>query len=120
MSKKKVKVLIVEDGRREQYIWCKKLAGEVVVVSAFSIMEAEKQFATNPDIVAIVMDACVPGDRPTTPPLVRRFRETFLGPMIAVSGRSDYQQQLLEAGCDYQSSKKDLPEKLLEVLGLFR
>jgi|SRR3989338_2547224 len=115
MSKK---VLVVED---EEYIyedWRRELGNKVVLISALSIKEAEEHFTANPDIAAIVMDACVPGDEPTTLPLVRKFRETFTGPMIAISSVGSYRQELIEAGCDHESEKADLPQKLIEVLGL--
>ena len=115
MSKK---VLVVED---EEYLhgkWNRELDGKVVLVSALSIEEAEEKFTTNPDIDAIVMDACVPGDSPTTPPLVRKLRETFTGPMIAISSLGSYRRQLVQAGCNHESTKDSLPQKLIEVLGL--
>lgn len=115
MSKK---VLVVED---EEYLhgsWHRELGSQVVLVSALSIKEAEEKFAANPDIDAIVMDACVSGDSPTTPPLVRKLRETFTGPMIAISSLESYRWQLVQAGCDHESTKDSLPQKLLEVLGL--
>jgi hypothetical protein len=113
-----LKVLIVEDEKRWHDDWRRKLDGKVVLVSTFSIQEAEEQFVANPDIVAIVMDACVPGDEPTTEPLVQKFRATFTGPMIAASGAWDYRKDLMRAGCDHESPKYELPQKLLAVLGL--
>ncbi len=112
------KVLIVEDSYRYQLDYESALDGKVVLVAAFSITEAEEKFATNPDIDAIVFDACVPGETPTTPPLVRKFRETFTGPMIATSSDPFFQQELVAAGCDYESIKDGLPSKLLEILGI--
>ncbi|MBU2595668.1 response regulator [Patescibacteria group bacterium] len=112
------KVLVVEDDLEWHRRWEKMLEGRVVILSAFSIKEAEEQFALHPDFSAIVMDVCVPGDDPTTPPLVRKFRETFKGPMIAVSSMRAYRVELLLAGCDHESEKGSLPQKLREVLGL--
>lgn len=116
------KVLVVEDEKFWHNIWRRQLgfvkSNGIMLISASSIEEAEEQFAANPDIVAIVMDACVPGRALTTPPLVRKFRETFKGPMIAISGFEDYQQVLLRAGCNYCSSKEALVKKLFEVLDL--
>ncbi len=112
------KVLIVEDKDYIQARWRQALDGRVEVVSAFSIKEAMDKFATNPDVVAIVMDACVPGEEPTTPPLVTKFRETFKGPMIAASAAPWYRKELMRAGCDHESQKDDVPQKLLEILGL--
>ena len=112
------KVLVVEDQDYLHDKWRRELDGKVVLVSALSIEEAEEKFSANPDIDAIVMDACVPGDEPTTPPLVRKFRETFTGPIIAISSLPEYRAKLVSAGCDHESRKDALPAKLLEVLGL--
>ncbi len=114
-----MKVLVVEDEEWRHRNWRREFDGkDVVLLSALSIEQAEEKFAANPDIVAIVMDACVPGDRPTTPSLVRKFRSTFAGPMIAISSFGAYRQELIGAGCDYESPKDSLPQKLIEVLGL--
>lgn len=113
------KVLVVEDDRWRHSQWRIGLDGkEVLFVSALTISEAEKLFAENPDIVAIIMDACVPGSRLTTEPLVKKFRETFAGPMIAASVDPNFRQMLLRAGCDYESEKDSVSQKLIEVLGL--
>jgi len=111
-------VLIVEDREREYDRWRRELDDKVVLIFAPSIEEAEKQFATNPDIAVIVMDACVPGSYPNTPPLVRKFRESFKGPMIAISSMGLYRRQLVLAGCDHETTKEAMPAKVLEVLGL--
>ena len=112
------KVLIVEDEQNRYYDWHRELENKVVLIFASSFEEAEKQFTANPDIAAIVMDACVPGDWPNTPPLVRKIRETFMGPMIAISSYEKYREELLQAGCDHESTKDGMPAKVLEVLGL--
>jgi len=116
MSKK---VLIVDDMEQYHRSWkrgLKDLGSDALVLSAFSIEEARKLFNENPDIDAIVMDACVPGNEPTTQPLVREFRETFKGPIIAVSSLGVYRKMLVESGCNYESEKPELPEMLLEIL----
>ena len=112
------KVLIVEDEEYKYDEWRRVLDDKVVLLFAPSIEEAEEQFTANPDLAAIVMDACVPGDSPTTPPLVRKFRESFTGPMIAISSLGSYRRQLVHAGCDHESTKDAMPAKVLEVLGL--
>jgi len=122
--KKVLKVLVVEDEKFWHSIWRRQIAfsskngNEVVLISAFTIKEAEEQFAANQDLAAIAMDACVPGRALTTPPLVRKFRETFDGPMIAISSSDDYQQVLVRAGCSHCSPKGDLVRKLFEIFGL--
>ena len=115
MSKK---VLVVEDEEYKYDRWRREFDNKVVLIFAPSIEEAEEQFTANPDIDAIVMDACVPGDSPTTPPLVRKFRQTFMGPMIAISSLGSYRRELIQAGCDHESTKDAMPTKVLEVLGL--
>ena len=114
------KVLIVEDEVRRYYsAWQQELPSDrVTLLFAASVEEAEEQFSANSDIDVIAIDACVPGDEPTTLPLVRQWRQTFTGPMVAISSMSEYREMLLYAGCDYESSKKDLPKKLLEILDL--
>ena|SRR3989344_3460464 len=116
---KKMLVLVVEDEEYWQDRWKRELDGKVVLVSALSIEEAEEKFATNPDIDAIVMDARMPGGSPsTTLPLVRKLREIFTGPIIASSSLGSYRQRLVQAGCNHESEKESLPQKLLEVLGI--
>lgn len=95
------------------------LAGKgIEVLNAFTVEGGAELFKTNPDIKAVVMDACVPGDEPTTLPLVLEFRKTFTGPMIAISGDHEYRRELMEAGCDHQSIKADLPDLLLKLLNM--
>ncbi len=116
MSKK---VLIVDDMGEYHSSYkrgLKDLGSDAIILSAFSIEEARKLFNENPDIDAIVMDACVPGNYPTTQPLVREFRKIFSGPIIAVSSLDEYRDMLIEAGCDYESVKSALPKILLEIL----
>lgn len=115
MSKK---VLVVEDDESLYDRWRRELDSKVVLICAPSKLEATSQFIKNPDIVAIAMDACVPGNSPNTLSLVQAFRRTFTGPMIAISSLGIYRKQLIQAGCDHESTKEDLPAKLLEVLGL--
>ena len=112
------KVLIVEDSQLMQHRWHRDLGGKFVLIGALSIEEAEEKFIANPDIDAIVMDACVQGDSINTLPLVRKFRRTFAGPMIAISSSSEYRDMLVSAGCNYESSKDALPRRLLAILDL--
>lgn len=112
------KVLIVEDSDYYRSIWADELEGKVTLKSVADIEGAELWFNHEPNFDAIVMDACVPGSTPNTLPLVRKFRASFAGPIIAVSSDYGYLQDLLKAGCDHESSKDALPKKLLEVLGM--
>lgn len=112
-------VLVVDDETKRFDGWKIGLKGRVDVIFASSILGAREEFARHASkIAAIAMDACVPGDSPNTLSLVRQFRETFNGPMVAISGSPSYREQLMDAGCDYQSPKDEMPTKILEVLGL--
>ncbi len=110
------KVLLVEDYPG----WIKIIKGglenEAEVLSAVTIREAENIFSENSDIAIIIMDACVPGDEPNTLPLVKKIRETFKGPIIAISSSDSYRKQLVEAGCDYECEKKKIPSMVRHVL----
>lgn len=114
----KPKVLFVDDDRSYHNQWKVELEEDIIMLSAFSIDDAERLFVKNPDIVAIVMDACVPGHSITTLPLTQKFRSSFSGPMIASSGSPELRKQLMEAGCDHESGKGHVPIKLTEILGL--
>lgn len=111
-------VLVVEDDGFHHKRWQRALGDDVVLLSAFSIPQAEQLFLENPNPDAIVMDACVPGDKPTTIPLVKAIRIHFSGPIIAASADPKFREMLMAVGCDHQSNKDMLPDKLRVVLGL--
>lgn len=118
------KVLLVEDDEAIQVMWkdmCDLLTEgkqEIVLISAFSLEEAETKFFVEAGITAVVMDGCVPGREPNTPPLVIKIRSVFSGPIIAVSGNQNCQALLMAAGCSHKCDKIDLPEVLIKVLGI--
>jgi CheY-like chemotaxis protein len=112
------KILIVEDSQLLQMVWKKTFAGKLEVICAFSVSEAEEKFTIHSDIIAIVMDGCVPGTEFNTGPLVIKFRAKFTGPIIAVSSFPHLRQELVSAGCSHQCDKMFLPQKLREVLNL--
>ena len=113
----KPKVLIVEDSQDIQEMFRDALAQRMEVLSAFSIEEAKELFLKKQDLSAVAMDACVPGNKPNTMDLVRMFRQTFVGPMIAISSDDSYSRQLVLNGCSHRCEKYDLPEMLLRLLG---
>ncbi len=115
-----VKILLVEDQPRYHQRWQREIAElteRVEVLSALSISEAEEYFATHVrELAAIAIDACVPGDQPNTICLVKKFRKKFKGPIIAISGQSEFKQLLLQAGCSHESLKCFLSQKIAEVI----
>jgi DNA-binding NarL/FixJ family response regulator len=116
MQNEKPKILIVEDDEALQSCFELELQDSARILAAFSLQQARKQFAQNPDIAIIVMDACVPGNHPTALPLVREFREQFQGLIIAVSSIDHYRKELLAAGCDQECDKSDVGETVLRLL----
>jgi len=130
--KKNFKVLLVEDRPMaiEVILWgievrlsiAEQEASAINVLVAETIPQAEELFAANPDIDAVLMDACVPGIEPNTEPLVKKMRERSAGlDIIAISDRKEYRERLMQAGCNHEvddDGKRRAPKKLLEVLGL--
>jgi hypothetical protein len=122
--KKKVLIVATEGGWHD--VWFSELGarvgldGEIALVSALSSREAEEQFGANPDLAAIVVAESADDAPIMSPfvPLVHMFRAaSFTGRMIAV-GERDHRRQLMRAGCGYESAMANLPQKLIEVLGL--
>jgi DNA-binding NtrC family response regulator len=87
------------------------------ILNAVSIDEARKQFELNTDIDIITFDGCVKGGgaEPNTLPLVEEFKKTFKGILIAASSR--YNEELLKAGCQHETMKSDIPQKIMQILG---
>lgn len=104
--------------KKEKPMLKKALSNKVKVIRALCIEEAKKKFAANRNIVAIVMDACVPGNLPNTQPLVKKLREKFTGPMIAASSAPEFSQALVDAGCSHKCDKDFVPDMVRKILGL--
>ena len=121
-----IKVLVVEDNEGLHKMWGKMfrkrmlgiLDHKILILSAYSIEEAEQLFSASPDVRLIAVDACVPGTCQNTLPLIRAIRKCFVGPMIAISSDKAYRRKSMEAGCDYECDKILLPEKIFEILTL--
>ncbi len=110
------KILVVEDNEVLHRLWKYDLGESATIISAFTVQAGERRFREHSDVSAIVMDACVPGNTPTTIPLVREIRKTYHGPIIAISSDPGYRQMLVHAGCDYSCTKDALPKFLQHVL----
>ena len=109
---------LLHDGEKKKAVQELQLAADLTgdyAAPLFTLARVEL-FSANPDLAAIVMDACVPGDKPTTPPLVWKFRQSFTGPIIAVSSSRVFREQLKAAGCDHACEKEDVPQELLRIL----
>lgn len=116
-----VKVLVVEDEVALQNYFTRVLQGKAEVLRARTVAEAERLFAANQDVGAIALDGCLVAgkDELTTLPLAEKFRESFSGPMIAMSSSPVYRAKLLEAGCDHEiENKRSLPGVLTQILNI--
>lgn len=111
-------ILVVEDEPAIHRWLCKEFSGQAIILSALTIEEGERLFQENPDLSAVAMDACVPGNKPTTLPLARKIRQTFKGPMIAISSLDEYRHDLMSAGCNYECPKGQTAQRIRQVLGL--
>ncbi len=115
------KVLVVDDDDTFQSLCVEVFHGkDVQVIGAISLKEAREAFALHPDVDLIFMDGCLPGEQLNTLPLVREFRKTYAGPMIASSGRKSYRELLMKEGCSHQGSKSEAWRLALELLGFDR
>lgn len=112
------KVLIVDDDTSLQAQWREALDGKVELISAVSIAQAQELFNSNRRLSAIVMDACVPGNQINTEFLVKKFGESYHGPIIAISTMPEYRRRLILAGCSHESSKEYLTQDLLKILDI--
>ena len=110
-------VLIVDDEEAAQRAWARTLQRrDVRALTALTIAEARRLFVDNPDVDAIVMDGNMGGD--ITTDLVVEMRRTYRGPIIANSGCSDSQEELIAAGCDHRADKTAMMSTLLPILGV--
>jgi CheY-like chemotaxis protein len=126
------KILLIEDDKHVLGLWADYFktyarSDMFILVMATSLQDAEKEFKENQDVKAIVIDGRIIGSDghapsalqpPNTLNLVREFRKTFSGPMIAVSGSEDTQEELINAGCDEACYKHDAALRVMDLLGV--
>ena len=112
------RVLVVDDNDEVRKNWVRLLGRRVEVLEAVSLKEGERLYKANPDIVLVVLDACVPGDTPNAMGLADLIRKSFAGPIIAASNCSRYRQMLVNAGCTHQEEKFNVPAAICKLLGV--
>lgn len=126
------KILLVEDDKHVLDLWADYFKtysepNKLILVTATSLKEAEMQFKENQDVKAIIIDGRIIGpsgfapsatEGPNTLNLASEFRKTFSGPMIAVSGSEDTQEELVNAGCDEACQKHEAVLRVLDLLNL--
>lgn len=116
---KERKILIIDDDTFFQDVWETLLEGSgLYILRATSIPEADKMFDDNPDIELIALDGCVPGHQLNTLQLATKFSTDFSGPIIAISGVSQFQEELIRYGCNGKCEKGILHKKILAEFGI--
>ena len=120
------KILIIEDDEFWQEGFSEYLPdNEITILQALTIEEAERLFAENPDLDLIVLDILVPdeetkpGERINTVPLLEKIRQTFRGPILAISNESFWIDCLVREGCSHSlTGKSQAPDEIKAILGL--
>jgi len=114
------KVLVVDDNIDIQETFFQVLEyfiKGVEILRAYTVREAKEFFMENSDINLIVMDAQLSTEGiAETVEIIKKFRKTFKGPMIAASTSLELNKRLVKAGCDYQTPKDDIIDTLKKIL----
>lgn len=115
-----MKILIIEDD--ESLMEAYEMALEPIpLVLAKNIEAAQQAFREhNGEFTVIFVDGSVPKNNRSlemgdTEDLVREFRKTYLGSMIATSSRPDHRARLKIAGCNDECAKEYVPIKAREI-----
>ncbi len=113
----KPKVLIVEDEELFVKAWMGLLKNEVEIVSSSTIEDAERIVGGSLDFALMVVDCCVPGNKPNTQALVRLIREKgFKEPIIAKSTDSSFTTALLNDGASHRAAPWEVPPLIRNLL----
>jgi CheY-like chemotaxis protein len=113
-------VLIVEDDPAIQQIYEKVLEGSMELLQATDLEMARKMLLENGSTLdAVVVDGHMPGQ--TTVEFIREVKEVFGGPIISASSDPGIRELQKAVGCSHDvTDKRDLPDKLRQVLGATR
>lgn len=92
--------------------------GGAQILQAQTLEEARRLFQENEGVLsAIIMDGQVDQPERETIRLVQEIRSRWPGPIVAISGHSAIQEQMVAAGCDYQLPKPFPIEQLKTIIG---
>lgn len=109
------KILIVDD--QEIVIHrCKEALPEFEFQAAFTWSTGWKHYSENPNLFdAILLDGNLETGKygHTLAQAIRAYGYT--GPLIAISGNEDMQKRLMDAGCDHQAKKAQVPSCLRKL-----
>ena len=90
----------------------------IAVAKATTIRElCETFFAYEHEIDAIILDGCIPGDRPNTISFIDIVRQFgFTKPIIAASSSERYRANMMSWGCSHQAPKELAAELVIDLL----
>jgi CheY-like chemotaxis protein len=114
----KPKILIAENENKWQNEYKLLLENKYQVLQAYNISQAAQLFTDNPDIVLIIMDACLNNqDEMDVESLVTEILKSFQGPIIAATNSDYCREKLLNIGCSQAAEKNKavrLARRILE------
>jgi hypothetical protein len=119
-----IKILMIERQECWHRFLVDALRGQPFkVFSALNVEQGRQFFAENPDVDIIVISDCVPMGKEEVEnallDFVREIRKNFLGKIVATSSNCIYGDQLVKAGCDFQTVKSHLSERIFEISSSF-
>ena len=114
------KILVIDDDQSIQRRIKKALqllGNPIELVSALTLKEARESFDKHKkELSLILLDACLENNKPDTIGLAKYFRDNFDGKIIAIS--SEYNDMLIQAGCDTGMFKEGAIRELPEIIGV--
>ena len=114
------KVLLIEDSKFfSELIKLDLENGGVEVLLSMTLDGGYELFCKHSDIDLIMIDACVPGDRPNSMPLVQRIvAGGYNKPIIACSSMPKYSRELISVGATHMADKNEAATMALHLLNI--
>ena len=124
---KEIVILVVEDIRDRMQDLCQPVINhfkenDQVTVRfrwAKSIEMADYLIACSRELNfdIVVMDACIPGEKTNTQPLIKKLLErSFAGEIVTFSNDQKCNQELMDAGATIKSNKKEAATVIIELI----
>lgn len=118
-------ILIVDDEQRHLAWHQHHLANSGrTILSASTLDELDAAYNANrKEIVAIILDGCIPGNSITTRPFIQRVRRDmdageYTGLLVAASSSSMFRLEMVRLGCTHNFPKEFAAERTLHLLNM--
>lgn len=116
-------ILIIEDEAQIHRVFDRYFNNYGIEIRhAYTLEQGKREYLARPGMTLIAVDGLIPRSESDaisciqdTAYLVRKIRETFHGPMVAMSSREEYNDDLRQAGCSHSAEKVEAP-KLIKTL----